>query len=117
MAAEASADHAQLLYQLADIDKQTAGAIAFVLQPVLSVSTLLMISRIVLSWYPQVCFALLVSQPVTLCNQSMLLPADDLLHLFCNVMSLLCRVSPAVVMCRLCRVVLPPVAGQLAAFA
>ncbi len=52
--AEASAHHAQLLYQLADIDKQTAGRIAFVLQPVLSVSTLLMIVRIVLSWYPQV---------------------------------------------------------------
>ena len=54
MAAGASADHAQLLYQLADIDKQTAGTIAFVLQPVLSISTLLMIVRIVLSWYPQV---------------------------------------------------------------
>ena len=53
-AADVSAQHAQLLYQLADIDKQTAATIALVLQPVLTISTLLMISRIVLSWYPQV---------------------------------------------------------------
>ena len=39
---------------MADIDPATAGAIARVVQPLLAVSQLLMISRIVLSWYPQV---------------------------------------------------------------
>lgn len=38
---------------IADIDAKTAGAIAFVLGPFLSVGILLMIVRIVLSWYPQ----------------------------------------------------------------
>ena len=41
------------LYAVADIDAQTAGKIATVLSPVLSVSILFMIVRIVLSWYPQ----------------------------------------------------------------
>ena len=41
------------IYQLADIDAKTAGSIATILGPALAVSTLLMIVRIVLSWYPQ----------------------------------------------------------------
>jgi hypothetical protein len=53
-AAAGAADHAQLLYQLSDLDGRTAGAISLVLRPILSISTLLMISRIILSWYPQV---------------------------------------------------------------
>lgn len=42
------------MFQVADIDPATAGRIAHVVQPLLAVSQLLMISRIVLSWYPQV---------------------------------------------------------------
>lgn len=42
------------LYELADIDAKTAGAIARVVQPLLAVAQLLLIVRIVLSWYPQV---------------------------------------------------------------
>lgn len=45
---------ATALYELADIDAKTAGTIAHVLQPALAVAQLLMIVRIVLSWYPQV---------------------------------------------------------------
>ena len=41
------------LYELADLDAKTAGLLARVLQPVLAVAQLLMIVRIVLSWYPQ----------------------------------------------------------------
>jgi hypothetical protein len=44
---------AQAAFELADIDARTAGTIATVLRPVLSVGILLMIVRIVLSWYPQ----------------------------------------------------------------
>ena len=40
--------------ELADIDAKTAGTLAAFLRPVLSVGILLMIVRIVLSWYPQV---------------------------------------------------------------
>jgi hypothetical protein len=47
--------HAMALYELADIDAKTAGAIARVVQPLLAVAQLLLIVRIVLSWYPQVC--------------------------------------------------------------
>jgi YggT family protein len=46
--------HAMALYELADIDAKTAGAIARVVQPLLAVAQLLLIVRIVLSWYPQV---------------------------------------------------------------
>ena len=42
------------MFELADIDAKTAGTLAAVLRPVLSVGILLMIVRIVLSWYPQV---------------------------------------------------------------
>ena len=45
---------AQVAFELADIDARTAGTLAAVLRPVLSVGILLMIVRIVLSWYPQV---------------------------------------------------------------
>ncbi len=45
---------ATALYELADLDAKTAGAIARVVQPLLAVAQLLMIVRIVLSWYPQV---------------------------------------------------------------
>lgn len=44
----------QAVFELADIDAKTAGTLAAVLRPVLSVGILLMIVRIVLSWYPQV---------------------------------------------------------------
>ena len=47
--------HAMVVYELADLDAKTAGAIARVVQPLLAVAQLLMIVRIVLSWYPQVC--------------------------------------------------------------
>ena len=46
--------HAVAVYELADIDAKTAGAIARVVQPLLAVAQLLMIVRIILSWYPQV---------------------------------------------------------------
>ena len=49
----ASQRHGDVVYQLADIDAKTAGTIAKFLGPVLALSTLLMIVRIVLSWYPQ----------------------------------------------------------------
>ena len=39
---------------LADIDPQTAGRLALVLQPLLSLSIFLMLVRIVLTWYPNV---------------------------------------------------------------
>ena len=44
----------QVLGDIADIDADTAKLLATVLQPFLSISILLMIIRIVLSWYPQV---------------------------------------------------------------
>ncbi len=44
----------QVLWDLADIDAKTAGLLARILQPFLSIGILLMIIRIVLSWYPQV---------------------------------------------------------------
>ena len=44
----------QALGELAELDGKSAGLIARVLQPFLSVAILLMIVRIVLSWYPQV---------------------------------------------------------------
>lgn len=44
----------RLLYEVADMDAKTAATIALILRPVLSISTLLMIVRIVLTWYPQV---------------------------------------------------------------
>lgn len=44
----------QILWDVADIDARTAGLLAAVLQPFLSIGILLMIIRIVLSWYPQV---------------------------------------------------------------
>lgn len=44
----------QVMGDIADIDAKTAKLLATILQPFLSVSILLMIIRIVLSWYPQV---------------------------------------------------------------
>lgn len=61
----ASADHIQSavrVFDLADMDAATAGTLARILQPLLAVSQLLMISRIVLSWYPQVAFCICVCQ-------------------------------------------------------
>lgn len=49
-AAAATDPLVQPLFDLADLDAKTAGAIAAVLRPVLSVSILLFIVRIVLSW-------------------------------------------------------------------
>ena len=45
---------AELLYELADIDARTAATIASLLGPLLNVGQLLMIARIVLSWYPNI---------------------------------------------------------------
>ena len=45
---------AEVLYELADVDAKTASTIASLLGPVLSVGQLLMIVRIVLSWYPNI---------------------------------------------------------------
>ena len=56
VAAAVGADQAgaHFLYELADMDAKTAGTLALILRPVLSITTLLMIVRIVLTWYPQV---------------------------------------------------------------
>ena len=45
---------AEILYELADIDAKTAATIASLLGPVLNIGQLLMIARIVLSWYPNI---------------------------------------------------------------
>lgn len=45
---------AEVLYELADIDARTAATIASLLGPVLNLGQLLMIARIVLSWYPNI---------------------------------------------------------------
>ena len=45
---------AEVLYELADIDAKTAATIASLLGPVLNIGQLLMIVRIVLSWYPNI---------------------------------------------------------------
>ncbi|KAL0055529.1 hypothetical protein WJX82_001533 [Trebouxia sp. C0006] len=45
---------AEVLYELADIDAKTAATIASLLGPVLNIGQLLMIARIVLSWYPNI---------------------------------------------------------------
>ena len=45
---------AEVLNELADIDAKTAGTIASLLGPVLNLGQLLMIVRIVLSWYPNI---------------------------------------------------------------
>lgn len=45
---------AEVLYELADIDAKTAATIASLLGPVLNLGQLLMIARIVLSWYPNI---------------------------------------------------------------
>lgn len=54
--------HVQALGELAELDGKTAGLIARVLSPLLSVAILLMIVRIVLSWYPQVLHLILPLQ-------------------------------------------------------
>jgi YggT family protein len=50
----AVADPSQLIADLADLDPATAGTIAAVLKPTLSIGSLLMIVRIVMTWYPDV---------------------------------------------------------------
>lgn len=45
---------AEVIYELADIDAKTAATIASLLGPVLNIGQLLMIVRIVLSWYPNI---------------------------------------------------------------
>ena len=45
---------AEVIYELADIDAKTAATIASLLGPVLNLGQLLMIARIVLSWYPNI---------------------------------------------------------------
>ena len=44
----------QVVGDLADIDAKTAKLLATILQPFLSIGILLMVVRIILSWYPQV---------------------------------------------------------------
>ncbi|PRW34048.1 CPLD43 required for cyt b6 assembly [Chlorella sorokiniana] len=45
---------AQAVYELAALDSATAGTLAAVLKPALSLASLLMIVRIVMSWYPEI---------------------------------------------------------------
>lgn len=45
---------AQAIYELAGLDSQSAGALSGVLKPVLTLSSMLMIVRIVMSWYPEI---------------------------------------------------------------
>lgn len=45
---------AQAVYELAALDSATAGMLAAVLKPALSLASLLMIVRIVMSWYPEI---------------------------------------------------------------
>ncbi|GAB4815607.1 hypothetical protein N2152v2_008063 [Parachlorella kessleri] len=52
--AQAATSPAELIFELADLDSKTAGAVSAVLRPVLSVACLLMIVRIVMSWYPEI---------------------------------------------------------------
>lgn len=71
----ASADHIQSavkVFDLADIDAATAGTLARIVQPLLAVSQLLMISRIVLSWYPQVGLYIYVLQVMMLGHMGVL---------------------------------------------
>lgn len=42
-----------MIYELAGIDGSTAGVIGLVLRPVMAVSILLMLVRVVLSWFPE----------------------------------------------------------------
>ena len=44
----------QAVYELAGIDSSTASTLNLILRPVLSIASLLMIVRIVLTWYPEV---------------------------------------------------------------
>lgn len=44
----------QTVYDLAGLDSATAGLLATILRPVLSISSLLMIVRIVMTWYPEI---------------------------------------------------------------
>lgn len=44
----------QVVYELAALDSKTAGALSLVLKPTLSIASLLMIVRIVMSWYPEI---------------------------------------------------------------
>jgi hypothetical protein len=51
---EAAGAAAQAAFDLAALDSQGARTLSAVLRPVLSLSSLLMIVRIVLSWYPEI---------------------------------------------------------------
>jgi hypothetical protein len=44
----------QAVYELAGVNSATAGTLNLILRPVLSISSLLMIVRIVMTWYPEV---------------------------------------------------------------
>lgn len=52
-AASAAPTATSTLFELAALDSATAGALNGVLRPVLSALSLLMIARIVMSWYPE----------------------------------------------------------------
>jgi hypothetical protein len=59
LAAAAAADPqaasvAQAAFELAALDSKSAGSLSLVLKPVLSLASLLMIVRIVMSWYPEI---------------------------------------------------------------
>lgn len=54
MIASLAAFQPQPVLELADIDPATAGTLSALLRPVLSVSSLLMIVRIVMTWYPEI---------------------------------------------------------------
>jgi hypothetical protein len=49
-----TAASADLILELAELDSKTAGAISAVLKPALTVASMLMIVRIVMSWYPEI---------------------------------------------------------------
>lgn len=50
----ATFEHAQVIYDMAGLNSATAGLISSILRPTLSLSSLLMIVRIVLTWYPEI---------------------------------------------------------------
>ena len=75
-----TADGLQAVGDLADIDAKTAKLLATLLQPFLSIGILLMVVRIVLSWYPQVRPPSPVQEQNTLCSEHTLLRADTACH-------------------------------------
>ena len=49
-----SIEQAQVLYDIADLNSANAALISLLLRPVLSLSSLFMIVRIVMTWYPEI---------------------------------------------------------------